>query len=593
MSNLRLRDCIIKEEDLIKYAIELGHEVVGITDHEAICNAVKVEKIYKKIKEDHPNFKVILGNEIYLCRNGLNANNFNHEYDKYYHFCLYAKDAVGHKQIREISTRAWRRSYMARGMRRVPTYYQDLFDIIGANPGHVIGSTACLGGALPTQLLKARKNPEIYEKIYVWIEQMNNLFEQGNFYFELQPSESKEQTYVNRQLIYLSNEVNIPYIITTDSHYLKKEDKPIHKAYLNSQNGDREVDDFYATTYMMDTEELESHMDLTEEEFRIAYDNIHHIKEMCEDYSLLKPLKIPQLMWKESKIDYVRNCWYKCIPNLEKFAESDYEGDRLLAYHIVEQLEGDTRLQEQNIYKAIDECLEMTWISSEVNKTHWSAYFLNLQKIVDECWNAGTLVGCGRGSGVGFILLYLLGITQINPQWESTKTFAWRFLNPDRVSVLDVDVDIEGGRRKQVLDHLRKVYGDDRVANVATFGTEKSKSAILTACRGLGIDVDIAQYLASMIASDRGMLRTLDQTFYGDEENDFAPNKQFVYEMTENYPEVWQVAKKIEGLVCRLGEHAGGVIFVDEPFENSTALMRAPNGDIMTQFDLHDCEDCS
>ena len=96
-----------------------------------------------------------------------------------------------------------------------------------------------------------------------------------------------------------------------------------------------------------------------------------------------------------------------------------------------------------------------------------------------------------------------------------------------------------------------------------------------------------------MIASDRGILRTLDQTFYGDEENGFAPNKQFVYEMTENYPEVWQIAKKIEGLVCRLGEHAGGVIFVDEDFENSTALMRAPNGDIMTQFDLHDCEDCS
>ena len=166
-------------------------------------------------------------------------------------------------------------------------------------------------------------------------------------------------------------------------------------------------------------------------------------------------------------------------------------------------------------------------------------------------------------------------------------------MNPARVSVLDVDVDIEGGRRKQVLDHLRKVYGEDRVANVATFGTEKSKSAILTACRGLGIDVDIAQYLASMIASDRGMLRTLDQTFYGDEENGFAPNKQFVYEMTENYPEVWQIAKKIEGLVCRLGEHAGGIIFVDEDFENSTALMRAPNGDIMTQFDLHDCEDCS
>ena len=593
-SNLRLRDCIIKEDDLINYAVELGHEVVAITDHEAVCNAVKVEKIYKKIKKTNPDFKVILGNEIYLCRNGLNANNFNRDFDKYYHFVLLAKDAIGHQQIREISTRAWRRSYVARGMRRVPTYYQDLFDIIGANPGHVIGSTACLGGALATQLLRAKANPELMEKIYVWVEQMNNLFGQGNFYLELQPSENHEQTYVNRQLVKMSKEMGIPYIITTDSHYLTKEDKPIHKAYLNSQNGDREVDDFYATTYMMDTEELESHMDLTKEELWAAYDNIHVIKEMCEDYSLMKPLKIPQLPWRElgaGNID--KRYWCSCIPYLEKFWTSDYVGDRELADAIVLRVQDDIRLREQNIYDAINECLEMTWISSEVNKTHWSAYYLNLQKIIEECWNAGTLVGCGRGSGVGFILLYLLGITQINPQWETTKTFAWRFLNPARVSVLDVDVDIEGGRRKTVLEHLRKVYGDDRVANVATFGTEKSKSAILTACRGLGVDVDIAQYLASMIVADRGMLRTLDQTFYGDEESDFAPNKQFVYEMTENYPEVWQVAKKIEGLVCRLGEHAGGVIFVDEPFENSTALMRAPNGDIMTQFDLHDCEDCS
>ena len=594
-SNLRLRDCIIKEDDLIKYAIELGHEVVAITDHEAVCNAVKVEKIYKKVKKEHPDFKVILGNEIYLCRNGLNASNFNREYDRYYHFVLLARDSEGHKQIREISTRAWHRSYMARGMRRVPTYYQDLIDVIGENRGHVIGTTACLGGALPTQLLKYKNSgsQELYEKIIAWCEQMEWIFGPGNFYLELQPAANRDQRYVNRALIDIANTYHFPYIITTDSHYLKKEDKPIHKAYLNSQNGDREVDDFYATTYMMNTEELESFMDLTREELDEAYSNIHHIKEMCEDYSLMKPLKIPQLPWSEPFGSPAPYKWFDKIPYMKTFMESDYIGDHHLCDAISLALSKDEKLQTQKIYDAINECLEMTWISSEVNKTHWSAYYLNLQKIVEECWNAGTLVGCGRGSGVGFILLYLLGITQINPQQETTKTFAWRFLNPARVSVLDVDVDIEGGRRKQVLDHLRKVYGEDRVANVATFGTEKSKSAILTACRGLGIDVDIAQYLASMIASDRGMLRTLDQTFYGDEESGFAPNKQFVYEMTENYPEVWQIAKKIEGLVCRLGEHAGGVIFVDEDFENSTALMRAPNGDIMTQFDLHDCEDCS
>ena len=260
---------------------------------------------------------------------------------------------------------------------------------------------------------------------------------------------------------------------------------------------------------------------------------------------------------------------------------------------IIQKLNLDARLQNQATYDAINTCLEMTRISSDVNKAHWSAYYLNLQKIIEACWEAGTLVGPGRGSGVGFILLYLLDITQINPLWERTQTFPWRFLNPARVSVLDVDIDIEGGRRAQVLNHFREVYGSDRVANVLTLGTEKSKSAILTAARGLGIDVDIASYLASMIKSERGIMQTLDQTFYGDEENGILPNKKFVEEMTQNYPELWKVAHKIEGLICRTGIHAGGVIFVDEPFENSTALMRAPDGTIITQYDLHDAEKVS
>ena len=256
-SNLRLRDCIIKENDLIDYAIELGHKAVAITDHDSISSAVKVEKYAKKIKEKYPDFKVIRGNEIYLVRNGLNSDNYNSEVDRYFHFVLLAKDLIGFRQICEISTRAWKRSYMARGMRRVPTYYQDLFDIIGENPGHVIGSTACLGGALPTQLLRAKTNPALLEKIDLWIKQMDNLFGHGNFFFELQPSNNADQVYVNKSLINLSEKFSIPYIITTDSHYLKKEDREIHKAYLNAQNGDREVDDFYATTYMMNTEELE------------------------------------------------------------------------------------------------------------------------------------------------------------------------------------------------------------------------------------------------------------------------------------------------------------------------------------------------
>lgn len=140
------------------------------------------------------------------------------------------------------------------------------------------------------------------------------------------------------------------------------------------------------------------------------------------------------------------------------------------------------------------------------------------------------------------------------------------------------------------MDKFRKEYTDSRVANVLTLRTEKSKSAILTAARGLGIEVETAQYLSSMIESDRGALRTLKQTFYGDKENNIPPNKTFRKEMEENYPELWKVAQYIEGLVSGIGVHAGGVIFVDEDFTKSTALMRAPDGRIITQFDLHDSE---
>lgn len=599
-SNFRLRDSINRIEDLIDYAIELDHKGIAFTEHETIANAIDIENYYKKVKEKHPDFKVIRGNEIYLVRDGLTTENFDRTIDKYYHFILLAKDAIGHRQIRELSTRAWMRSYTQNRMVRVPTYYQDIIDIIGSEPGHVIGSTACLGGAIPSQLLRWRLlgNDRIYESCINWCKNMIEIFGEGNFYLEMQPSFNKDQIFVNKELIKISEKLNIPYIITCDAHYLKKEDAPIHEAFLNAQDGEREVKEFYATTYLMSDQEIRDYMteSLGVEVIEKAYKNIQEILDKCEDYTLKKPLVIPRLTWKTPEKEVttlVEEFWCKKIPNLDKFLNSDYKEDRLLALNIINKVCSDTELQDEATCQEIGACLEDTWISSEKNNARWSAYFLNLQKIVDTCWDAGSLVGCGRGSGVGFILLYILGITQINPLKEKTATYRWRFLNPDRVSVLDVDVDIESTRREQVLTKLREVYGEDRVANVLTLGTEQSKSAIQTAARGLGIDVDVARYLSSMIESDRGKTRTLKQTFYGDPENDMRPNKQFVYEMTNNYPELWKVAQKIEGLICRTGIHAGGIIFVDEPFTNSTALARAPDGTIITQFDLHKCEDAS
>ena len=593
-SNLRLRDSLNKLEDLIDYSIELGHEVLAITEHDALCGHIRAEKYYNKIKEKNPNFKLIHGNEIYLVRNGLTSENFDRESDRYFHFILLAKDRVGHEQLERISTMAWNRSYVARRMRRVPTYYNDLISIIGEDKGHIIGSTACLGGYLPNMLLKYKDNPteDNFDKILHWLTGMDNIFGHGNFFLEMQPSKNKEQIYVNEMILKLSEQLDIPYIITTDAHYLRKSDMSIHKAFLNAQNGDRETESFYATTYQMGTEEIESYMTLTREQLDKAYSNILKIKDMCEDYSLRQNLHIPYLPKDITEPDHNLYLTYKNqIPMLEKFYTSVYDSDRHLVRALINSIERDKQYQNKETYIDLNECLEYTWQSSEVNKSRWSAYFLNLADYIDIIWQSGSLVGCGRGSGVGFLLLNMLNITQINPLREQTATFKWRFLNPSRVSPLDVDIDIETSKRAQVIAALKQAYGEDRVSNVATFKTEKAKSAIQTAARGLGIDNDISAYLSSLVAAERGIQRTLSQTFYGDEENDIPANKTFVKEMTENYPELWELARRIEGLIVGVGQHAGGVIFTDKPFYKNTALMRAPKGDIITQYDLHDAED--
>lgn len=409
---------------MLNYAEELGHKVIAFTDHETVSSWIKIEKAAKK----HPDLKVLRGNEIYLCRNGLNSDNFNKDNDRYYHFVLIARDLIGAKQIFEISTRAWKRSYMARGMRRVPTYYQDLFDIIGANPGHVIGSTACLGGALPTQILRGTSD----EKLNAWIGQMINIFGKDNFFLEMQPSKNKEQIIVNRKLLEFANTWELGYIITTDSHYMKESDRVIHKAYLNAQNGDREIDDFYATTYMMGTEEIESYMRHSFEDMSIvreSYKTIERIGEMCEDFSLAKPLKIPELKWRElpETLDSeIETKAFEKMPTLYKFAKSSYKSDRYLVNAVIAGIQSHPDLQNDEAYAALEDNLQRTWESSEVNKARWSAYFLNLQRNIDECWNAGTIVGPARGSGGGFLLLYCLDIIQMNTLRETTKTFPWR-----------------------------------------------------------------------------------------------------------------------------------------------------------------------
>lgn len=599
-SNARLIDSITKIEDLIQYAFDLGLSGVAITDHETVKAHVRASKYIKGKREKDErwnNFKLIYGNEIYLCRNNLTKENYNREKDYFFHFILLALDEEGHRLIRKLSTRAYEHSFMRGKMLSVPTYYRDLEEIIKPNQGHIIASSACIGSFLGRNILDNKSNDFLIE----WINYIQSIFGKENFFLELQPSFNEEQIKVNKKLLELSNILNIPAIVTTDSHYLSKEDRPIHKAYLNSKEGEREVDSFYASAYMMDEKEIHSYMDdsLGTSVVNSLLENTKLIGEKVNQFYIEKPFKLPYLPSKKDKElannnNFIRLKNEKNHQIWDNFIHSNEAADRVFIHRILNKCHSNPdNFETEESINRIEIELQTVWDASKKQNIVWSKYFLQVADYIDIAWNEGdTLVGPGRGSGGGFYLNYILDITQANPLKEKVPTYFWRYLNPERVSILDTDTDIQSNRRNKVIKALQNRYGEKRVIRVMTERTEASKSAILTAARGLGIDVDNAQYIASLIESDRGKQRSLHDTYYGNEEEGFTPNKTFQEEMNK-YPELWKVAQKIEGLACGCGIHAGGIIIVDEDITNTNSLIKINSGEWATAWDLHESEEAA
>ena len=458
-----------------------------------------------------------------------------------------------------------------------------------------------VGGFAANLVVEAyNENPDDpdYHKLFKWLKCMDERFGHGNFFLEMQPSDQQVQIITNDALLKASQELDIPYIITTDSHYLKKEDRPIHEAFLNSNEDsgkERELGEFYATTYVMSEAEIHEYLDkyLGYDVVQKGIDNTQLVYDMVEEYSLKNPLKIPYEpddLTEPSKELYEK--YVAGIPLLKDFFESKYQADRHLVREIVNRIEKDfDELGNQKTYDAINTCLKVIKNTSDKMDTQWSAYLLQTRKFVDAIWACDSLCGPSRGSGGGFILLYILGITQINPLREDTPLYYWRFLHEYRASVLDVDLDCQGDKRDTIIKYLQDKYGGPRrVCKVQTLLTMKSKNAIITACRGLGITTEEAQFLSSFIGAERGIQYTLKQVYYGDPDNNIPVNTEFRNLMSGDYAKVWEVAQKIEGLVSGVGQHAGGVILSPSDMVNYTALMKSSSGDIITQFDLHKLE---
>ncbi len=257
-SNLRLLDAINKHEDVVKRAIELDLAGVVFTDHECLSGSVIIDKLRKQYAEKNPDFKIGCGNEIYLVDERKSGQ-------KYWHYILIALDSIGHKMLRELSSTAWLNSYYDRGMERVPTLKSELAAVVEKyGHEHLVASTACLGSELDgliLQLMQCRaeddktEEQKVYQKIISFLTWNKELFH-DNFYLEVQPARSKDQLIVNQMMGNIGKACGIKVIVTTDAHYLKKEDRWVHKAFLNSKGGEREVDSFYEYAYLQSTEEV-------------------------------------------------------------------------------------------------------------------------------------------------------------------------------------------------------------------------------------------------------------------------------------------------------------------------------------------------
>ena len=263
-SNIRLLDSINRPKSLINKAIELGMSGIAITDHECLSAHMEVNQYAKEIAKTNPDFKIALGNEIYLVDERAPGQ-------KYYHFILIAKDALGHKALRELSSMAWYNSYVDRGMERVPTTKAELASIVNKYKGHLIATTACMGGELSTNayaMALAESVNDIttakyyYEQIISFMQFCINLFG-DDFYIECAPSNMQDQMATNAKLYRIARAYKIKMVAGTDAHYLIAEDRFVHKAYLNSKDGDREIDSFYEFARLMDYDEAEQQLALS------------------------------------------------------------------------------------------------------------------------------------------------------------------------------------------------------------------------------------------------------------------------------------------------------------------------------------------
>lgn len=528
-----LLDGAIRIDDMIEKALEYKLPAVAITDHGNMFGAIE---FYRKVSK--AGLKPIIGCEVYVAPESLlKKSPSNGMSETSFHLILLCRDLHGYQNLTRLVSKAYLEGF----------YYKPRIDkdLLSQYSGGLIGLSSCLKGEISYYLQKGMlDNAREATLSYM------HILGSDNFYLEVQANELPEQDRINSQLIELGKDLHIDVVATNDCHYLTKEDSKAHDALLCIQTG-KTLDD-------------KDRMRFSKNSF--YFKSPDEIKEYFKEY--------PEVVENTKKVAE------RCNLDLEfgRFHLPKYSADNVDDMNTYLGELSESGLKEKlgaKIPKEYSSRL-MTELDT-IKEMGFSSYFLIVWDFIQFAKSRDIPVGPGRGSAAGSLVAYGLDITDIDP--IKYGLLFERFLNPDRISMPDIDIDFCMDRRSEVIDYVSSRYGKDHVAQIITFGTMKARAAVRDVGRVMNIPYAEVDRVAKLIPFELKM--TLNRAL------EVEPKLKELYETDDNIKELIDIAKRLEGLSRHASTHAAGIVISPEPLTDYLPLYKASNDEaIVTQFDM-------
>ena len=534
-----LLDGSSKIGEITKRAKELGMDSLAITDHGVMYGVID---FYKAAKE--AGIKPILGCEVYVAPGSRFEKTPGESEDRYYHLVLLAENNTGYQNLMKIVSRGFTEGF----------YYKPRVDYEVLTEYHegIIALSACLAGEVQRYLARG-----MYEMGMEAAKRYENIFGKGNFFLELQDHGISTQQYVNQQLVRMSEELNIELVATNDIHYTYAEDADAHDILLCIQTGKMVTDENRmryegGQYYCKSPEEMAELFSYAPQ----AIENTYKIAQRCNVEIEFGVTKVPKYEVPEGydSWSYLNHLCYEGLA--KRYPDMNADGE-------IDSTQGIYNIKERLEYEL-----------SVIQTMGYVDYFLIVWDYINYSRVNGIPVGPGRGSAAGSVVSYCLGITDIDPIKYSL--IFERFLNPERVSMPDIDVDFCYERRQEVIDYVVDKYGKDRVVQIVTFGTMAARAVIKDVGRVLDLPYAMVDSIAKMVPREIGI--TIDKALK------MNPDLRAAYESDEQVRDLIDKSKRLEGLPRHASMHAAGVLISQKAVDEYVPLSVGSDGSVVAQF---------